>query len=234
MLADHVARGAGAGLAAGVAFAAFVALVGNPLVAAAEAAAGAHHAAPAVPGVVTSAVGVVAGVGLGLLYGVCFGAAYFLLEPALPGRDARSYVLAAAGFVTASGAPWLVLPPRPPGVEATLPTDVRVAWYAGMMLLGVLACALAGRAYARVGRSRGRPAALAAAAVPLALLLVPAALGPATPAAGAVPDALAAAFRGVVVVGQVGLWATLAATHAWLRRRESAAPTPGPAPAAAD
>ncbi|MFB6304188.1 MAG: CbtA family protein [Haloferacaceae archaeon] len=233
MFAAYVVRGAGAGLAAGTAFAAFVALVGNPLVAAAEAAAGGHGAAPAVPSGVTSAVGVAAGVGLGLLFGVCFGVAYFLLEPSLPGgAGARSALLGAAGFVTVSGAPWLVLPPRPAGVEAALPAGVRVAWYAGMMVLGALACGLAGAAYARVGRRRGRPAALAAAALPLALLLVPAALAPTVPATGAVPDPLAAAFRGAVVVGQVGLWATLAGTHAWLCRR--GASTPAPVPASAD
>lgn len=237
MLADYVARGAAAGLVAGVAFAAFVALVGNPLVAGTEAVAvgGAHgHEASVVSGAVTSAVGVAAGVALGLLFGVGFGLVYFLLEPVVPGgAGVRSYLLGAAGFVTVSGAPWLALPPRPAGVEATLPTDVRLAWYAGMMVLGALACGLAGYAYARVGQTRGRPLALAAAAAPLAFLLVPSLLAPApAPGHGALPDALVAAFRGVVLFGQVGLWAVLAGTHAWLCRRDAPAASPGhPAPA---
>ncbi|MFB6301530.1 MAG: CbtA family protein [Haloferacaceae archaeon] len=224
MFTDYVARGLVAGLVAGVAFAAFVALVGNPLVAGTEAVAGGeamHHEAPAVAGAVAGAVSVVAGVALGLLFGAGFGAAYFFLEPVLPGgAGARSYLLGAAGFVTVSGAPWLVLPPRPAGVEAALPTDVRLAWYAGMMGLGALVCGLAGYAYVRVDRARGTPLAVVAAALPFALLAVPVALAPANPVQGAVPDALVAAFRGVVLVGQVAVWAVLAGTHAWLCRRD--------------
>lgn len=239
MLADYVARGLVAGLAAGLAFAAFVALVGNPLVAGTEAVAsaggGAHDHAAAVPGAVANAVGVASGVGLGLLFGAGFGVAYFFFEPVLPGgAGARSYLLGAAGFVIVSGAPWLALPPRPAGVEAALPADVRLAWYGGMMGLGALACGLAGYTYRRVDRARGTPLALAAAALPFALLAVPAALAPVTPGHGAVPDALVAAFRGVVLFGQVGLWAVLAGAHAWLCRRDAPAAPAGIPPASAD
>jgi hypothetical protein len=242
MFADYVARGVGAGLVAGAAFAAFVALVGGPLVAGVEAVAGGaaghgaagHHAASVVSGPVEGAVSVAAGVALGVLFGAGLGAAYFFLEPALPGgAGTQSSLLGAAGFVTVSGAPWLVLPPRPAGVAAALPTDVRLAWYAGMMGLGALVCGLAGYAYVRVERTRGRPLAVAAAALPVTLLLVPALLAPAAPS-GAVPDPLVAAFRGVVALGQIGLWAVLAGTHAWLCRRgaradDSSAEWPAPA-----
>jgi len=229
MLTDYVARGLKAGLAAGVVFAAFLALVGNPLVAGTEAVAhaGEHgHAlqeTPVVSGAVTNAVSVVSGALLGLLAGAAFGVAYFLLEPAIPGETGtKSYLLAAAGFVTVSGAPWLVLPPQPAGVEQTLPTDVRIAWYAGMMALGALVCGLAGYAHTRVARDRSRATALAAAALPFGLLAVPVLLTPANTVHGAVPDALVAAFRGVVLFGQLALWAVLAATHARLVDREGA------------
>lgn len=238
MFADYVVRGVGAGLVAGAAFAAFVALVGNPLVAGTEAVAGdaaAHHAAPVVPGAVAGAVSVVAGVALGLLYGAGFGVAYFFLEPVIPGgTGAKSHLLGAAGFVTVSGAPWLVLPPQPAGVEQALPTDVRLAWYAGMMGLGALVCGLAGYAYIRVRRTRGMPLAFAAAALPFALLLVPAVLAPANPVHGGVPDALVAAFRGVVLFGQVALWAVLAGAHARLCRRGGSVASPSERPVSAD
>lgn len=237
MLADYVARGVAAGLVAGAAFAAFVALVGNPLVAgteavaSAEAGGAAHHGAPVVAGAAAGAASVAAGVALGLLFGAGFGVAYFFLEPVLPGgTGARSYLLGAAGFVTVSGAPWLVLPPQPAGVEQALPTDVRLAWYAGMMGLGALVCGLAGYAYVRVGRARARPIALAAAALPVALLAVPVTLAPANPVHGAVPDALVVAFRGVVLFGQVAVWAVLAGTHAWLCRHEVLASAPPEVP----
>lgn len=232
MLTAYIKRGLAAGLVGGFAFGLFVALVANPLVGYAETfeaghghGAGAASTASLVAMAVANAISVGGGVATGLLLGaVVFGAAYYLLEPAIPGAgDTRSYLLAAAGFVTLSAAPWLALPPRPPGVEEALPADVRIAWYGGLMLAGAVACGLSGLAYVRVrdrtDRGWGRPAALAAAALPLAALPLVASLAPANPATGPVPEGFVLAFRWVVVFGQVTLWLALGAAHAWLVRR---------------
>jgi peptidoglycan/LPS O-acetylase OafA/YrhL len=84
-----------------------------------------------------------------------------------------------------------------------------------MMALGALVCGGALLAYRRASE-RGRPVAFAAAAVPFALLAIPVALAPANPVHGHLPAALVATVRAVVVVGQLLLWGTLAAAHAWL------------------
>jgi len=232
MFYDHLRRGALAGAVGGTAFGLFTAVAVTPLVAAAEYfeaghEAGAHGGAAAGA---TGAFGlgaaeltsVLAGAAWGLLLGVAvFGIAYVFLEPALPGEDLRSYVLGGAGFLAVSGAPWLVLPPQPPGIEQALGTDVRLALYVGMVVAGALACTAAILAWNRLsGRRR-----VAGAIAPLLALVAVAALAPANPTTGALPASLAAAFRAVVVTGQLGLWALMAAVHArldWLT--EGAAP----------
>ncbi|WP_415383560.1 CbtA family protein [Halosimplex sp. TS25] len=184
---------------------------------------GADHESPhdgAVSAAVTSAVSAVSGVLWGvLLGGVVFGVAFALLEPAIPGTGAaKSYVLAAAGFVTVSGAPWLVLPPQPPGAEQALPTATRLPLYAGMMVAGALACLLAGALYRELRERRGRVAAAAAASLSLGLLAAPAALAPANGVTHSLPAALSSGLVGLVVFGQAFLWLVLAAAHARLRR----------------
>ncbi|MFB6117203.1 CbtA family protein [Halosegnis sp.] len=232
MLAGYATRGLKAGAAAGAAFGAYVALVGNPLVRHAEAVTTGHAHVGEAGTLLGSATSVAAGSLWGLLAGLCFGVAYYLAEPALPGgAEARSYLLAAAGFVTLAGAPWLVLPPQPAGVEPILGADTRLAWYGGMIVAGGLACGLALAAYKRTRGTR-RASRLAAAAAPFALPLGLAAVAPATASAG--DPALAAVYRGVVGLGQVLLWGTLAATHAWLCRRSPLAPTVQEGPAGAD
>lgn len=210
MFADYVLRGLKAGLVAGLAFGLFVTLVGNPLVGLAEAPGhdeAAHdeagHHDSVVSEAVTKLVSVGAGVFLGVLLGVvAFGLAFYFLEPSIPGApDTQSYLLAAAGFVTVSGAPWLVLPPLPAGVEQGLPTDVRVFWYAAMMLAGALVCLLSGYAYDRLESRFGVPLALGGAVLPFALLAIPVALAPSNPTHGEVSDLLATSFRSFVVFG---------------------------------
>jgi hypothetical protein len=190
----------------------------------------AHAGGSAVSAAVTNAVSVVSGVLWGvLLGGVVFGAAYYLFEPALPGAGAtKSYALAAAGFVTVSGAPWLALPPVP-GVGDAIPTDTRLALYGGMMVAGALACLLSGAAYGRVRRTRGRSSAVGAASVPLALLAVPAALSPTARSLGSasVPPELAAGLSGTVVFGQLLLWTVLAAANARFGRPDDGERDPG-------
>lgn len=230
MPTGHLRRGLLAGLVGGLVHGAYVTFVGNNFVAVAEAFEQGHeHGGAAVSEATTVAVSIGAGVAWGVLFGVlAFGVGYYLLEPVLPGGEGtRSYLLGAAGFVTASGAPWLVLPPVAPGMEQALPTETRIAWYLGMMALGALACGGAVLAYRRFS-PRGRPAAVAAAAAPFALLAVPVALAPANPVQGHLPAALVASFRAVVVTGQLLLWGSLAAAHAWLVGRSDGQETTPP------
>lgn len=227
---SYLRRGALSGLVAGLAYGLFAAFVGNRLVAAAEAYE--HHAGDAaVPELVTTAGSAVGGALWGLVLGIAaFGIAYYLFEPALPGRGATSsYLLGAAGFVVVSGAPWLVLPPQPPGVEQALPTSTRIAVYVGMMVAGAIACGIAISGYNRLrsaGRRRG--VAVAGASGAFALLAVPVVLAPANPTSGPVPAHLAAAFRATVLAGQIGLWTLMAGVHARLSARYRTAPSTGP------
>ncbi|WP_336357526.1 CbtA family protein [Haloarcula sp. CGMCC 1.6347] len=219
MATDYLERGAVAGVAGGLVYGLFVATVGNAFTAGLETFehGHGHGGGPVVSGLTTAVASIGGGVLWGILFGVAvFGMAYFFLEPAIPGSGAtKRLALAGAGFLTVSGAPWLVLPPQPPGVEQALGTETRLAWYAGLMTLGALVAVLAGLTYRR---AEGRHAAvrLGATALPLALLAVPVALAPANPVHGDVPAALVAAYRWTVVFGQLLLWATIAGIHAWL------------------
>ena len=236
MLVAQLKRGVKAGVIAGLVFGLLVALVANPLVVFADElghgdgqAVGEQHDG-AVPMAVTNGVSVISGVLWGvLLGGVVFGIAYYFIEPALPGTGgAKSYVLAAAGFVTVSGAPWLVLPPQPPGVEQALPTETRLMLYGATMLAGALVCSLAGFVYGRLSDTRGRTTAAIVAMSVFSLLAIPAALSPANPVEHSLPPELAAGMTGLIVFGQVLLWLLLAGTHARLRQPEgSQAPSGG-------
>lgn len=222
---SYLRRGAIAGLVGGLAYGLFSGVVGNRLIAAAEAYE--HHGgAAAVPEPVTLVGSAIGGAIWGLLLGIAvFGVGYYVLEPAIPGRGAtKNFLLGAAGFLTVSGAPWLVVPPQPPGVEQALPTRMRIALYVGMMVAAALACGLAGYVYGRL-RAEGRARAVIGAAAALALLPVPVWLAPANPTSGPVPADLAAAFRASVVAGQIGLWAVMAGVHSRLGPQDrSAAP----------
>jgi hypothetical protein len=211
-------------------FGLFVALVANPLVVYADERAhaasehgGAHvHESAETQGsatVVTKAVSAVSG-GLWavLLGGVFFGIAFYILEPAVPGTGAtKSYVLGAAGFVTVSGAPWLVLPPVSPGAPQSIPAGTRLLLYGGMMIAGALVCLLAGGVYNRLRRSNGHVTAAVGGLLPFGLLAVPAAAAPTNTVQGALSPTLRAGLIGLFVFGQVLLWLVLAATHARLQ-----------------
>lgn len=228
MLYQYLKRGLIAGIVAGTIYGGFVALVATPLITHAESFE-TEHAEPAVSELVAVTTSIGAGVGWGLLLGiVVFGAAYFFLEPAIPGRaDTKTYLLGGAGFITVSGAPWLILPPVPPGVENTLPTKTRITWYAIMMVAGALACGLAGYTYRRLRHRLNHTIAITGALLPFALLAIPVVVAPANPVSGPIPGALAAAFSGMVATGQLLLWLVLAGTHAWLTNRAPSDTTPG-------
>ncbi|RDI70266.1 CbtA family protein [Halopelagius longus] len=233
MFFTYVKRGVKAGVVAGLVFGLLVALVGNPFIAFADEFGGAGHHADghthetgeshhdsAVSAAVTNAVSVVSGVLWGvLLGGVVFGVAYYFLEPAIPGTGGtKSYLLAVAGFVTASGAPWLALPPQI-GAEQSLPTDTRLLVYGGMMVAGAFVCLLSGFAYDRLRGEYGRATAAVVAVFPFGLLAIPVALAPSNSVESALPSEFAVGLTGMVVFGQALLWLVLAGTHALLGRR---------------
>jgi len=226
---DGLRRGLLAGLVGGLAFALFVAVVATPMIGLSESLAGEdhEHADDAahdhaeegiVSETVSEAVSLVGAVALGLLAGVALGVGHYVAEPALPGgADLRSYLLAAAGFVTASGAPWLVLPPVPPGTEEALAVETRLWLYAGAMVAGAVACGLSLFAYRRGRRRRSTAVGLLAATTPLLALLAASTVAPTNAVSGTSPE-LIAAYRGVVLVGQVFLWGVVATAHATLFR----------------
>ena len=222
MLTNYVTRGLKAGLVGGIAFGLFMALVGNPFIGYAETFEHTHHhGGPVVSGAVTTVVSIVGGALVGILFGaVVFGAVFYFLEPAIPGvAGAKSYVLGAAGFVTVSGAPWLVLPPQPPGVEQALAIDTRLTWYLGMMVAGALAWGVAGYTYTRLRPQYGRSVGIIGSVAVFAVLPIVAALAPSNATSGSIPGNLAYVFQATVAVGQIGLWYVLASTHAWLEDR---------------
>ncbi|MFC7075235.1 CbtA family protein [Haloarcula halophila] len=247
MFFAYLRRGVKAGVVAGLVFGLLVALVANPLVAFAdelahggdqagehghehaaetEGHAGGSHHDSAVSMAMTNSVSVVSGVLWGVLLGVVvFGVAYYFLEPLLPGTGAtKSVLLAAAGFLTVSGGPWLVLPPQPPGVEQSLPTDTRLLLYGGMMAATALVSLSAFVAYDRLRATRSRARSAVVAVVPYSLLAVPVALVPTNGVANTVPAEVATGLTGLIVFGQVLLWLTLAGTHAWLSGRSDDQP----------
>ncbi|RDZ51209.1 hypothetical protein C5C07_16540 [Haloferax sp. Atlit-4N] len=192
---------------------------------------GGHHDT-AVSMAVTKAVSVAAGGLWGVvLGGAFFGVAFFFLEPAIPGPDAaKSYLMGFAGFVTVSGAPWLVLPPAAPGAEQSLSAATRLPLYAGMMLAGALACLSAGYAYVRLRESSGLVAAAVGAVVPFGLLAAVAVVAPDNAVHGALSPTLETGLTGLFAFGQLLLWLVLAAAHAQFRssgESESATPIAG-------
>lgn len=243
MLTTYLKHGVLTGVIAGLVFGLLIAVVANPLVGFAdefghgddhtvgqhhEHATGEHHEESGgeqhesiVSMTVTNGVSIISGVLWGvLLGGVAFGIVYYFLEPAIPGTGGtKSYFLAAAGFITVSGAPWLVLPPQPPGVEQALPAETRLVLYAGMMVAGALVCLLAGSVYGRLRDRHGRKTAAAVAILPFGLLAIPVALSPVNAVESSLPSELATGLVGMSVFGQALLWLLLAGTHARLRHR---------------
>jgi hypothetical protein len=184
---------------------------------------GSHHGGDAghqsvVPASATPMVSALSGALWAVLLGaVVFGLGFFVLEPAIPGRGpTKSYLLGLAGFVTVSGAPWLVLPPTAPGATQSLPVDTRLLLYGGMMFAGAMACLLAAGLSTRIERSQGGAAALPGAVGPFVLLAVPALLAPPNVVEATLDPTLRAGVTGLAVFGQLLVWASLALAHARL------------------
>jgi predicted cobalt transporter CbtA len=239
---DYLRRGAVAGGVGGAAYGLYMALVGNPLVAHAEALAHehaehghehSHEAEPLVSEGLMQAVSVGSGVALGLLFGVVvFGVVAFLVEPALPERG-QSYLLGLAGFLTVSGVPWLVLPPAAPGVETSLAVGPSRYLYIGLMATGAVACLAAGAAYHRLSERENAVAGVAGLAVFAAIIGTAVLAAPSPTYESALSASFESLYVGAIAVGQLGLWGITAATHARLKssRRQS---TPDARPMAAD
>ncbi|ELY85613.1 CbtA family protein [Natrialba taiwanensis] len=250
MLVDYLERGVLAGAIAGIAYGLYVMLVANPLVgymeALAEGAGGAEsghehaHAAEhahtagehahaagehahAVGETTTAVVSIGSGVFWGILLGTAFALAFYFLEPALPGRGSvKGYVLAGAGFLAVSGAPWLVLPPTTPGAEQAYTPTIRIAIYGGLMLAGALIAATAIYGYRR-GSTRSRPLGLCLAALPIvALAAVTTLTAPTIVESGAIPGELVTAFRGLTALSQAALWVLVAGCFDRLQTRARA------------
>lgn len=221
MIYEHLKRGLKVGTVGGLAYGLFVAFVGNDLIAFAETFEKGHSEAPTVSPTVTDLVSVSGGVVFGLLLGIAvFGIGYYFLEPAIPGtRDTKSYILGTGGFLTISGAPWLLLPPQPPGVSQALPTETRLLWYGIMMSTGAIAFGGALYAYNRLKQDYPTPIAIVGGLTLLILIPAVTLLAPTNTVSVPIPDGLASTFRAVIAAGQIGLWIVMASAHAWLIRR---------------
>jgi hypothetical protein len=220
MFWKYCKRGVAAGTLAGLAYGLFVATVTNPLLAYMERLS--DHGDDQTHTLfesTTAAVSVGGGVLWGIFLGTALAVAYYLLEPALPGRGKRKlYVLAGTGFFTLSVAPWLVLPPTAPGAEQALGTTPRILLYLGLIAGGVAVAALSISLANRVSTGR-REHSVAAGLAPVLLVvsLVPQ-LTPTIVSAGDVPTSLFTAYQSLVVLSQASLWLLLAASYGWLLR----------------
>ncbi|PAU84684.1 cobalamin cluster protein [Halorubrum salipaludis] len=232
---DRLRSGVAAGALAGLAYGLFTWVVVSPLIHHLEHLAShggdhAHDAAPAVSETATAVVSAGGGVLWGVLLGAAFGVAYHLFEPALPGGTLKPYVLAGAGFLTVSVAPWTVLPPATPGMEPLYGSSLRVPLYLGLVGIGGLVAATSVLGYARASRTRGRGTGAFVALLPLVALGILSIAAPPTLTGGAAPAGVSAAFRWLVGFSQAGLWALIAVAFSRFDRRvgrpDANSPTP--------
>jgi predicted cobalt transporter CbtA len=232
MIINYIVRGVKAGLIAGIIFGLFMAIVANPLIAYADEINhnsieeehshedGSHDHTESTNSVMTNKIVSILSAGLWgiLLGGGVFGLTYYIIEPVVPGTGTlKSYLLAVGGFITISGAPWLVLPPTSPGVQQSIPSDTRTLIYAGMMIIGAGICLLSGIVYRRSESSMGQRVATIIGVLPFGLLLIPPILLPENTTQSTLPEDLQAGMIGIVVFSQLILWIILATSHAWLQ-----------------
>lgn len=230
MFATYLQRGVASGLVAGLGYAAYMIFVGNPLTeyvhdaghdhAGHDHAGHAHESTHAVSEATTAIVSAGSAVLWAIFLGGVFAVALYLFEPALPGPDAsKPYVLAAAGFLTVSAVPWLVLPPAAPGAEHGYGIDARLGLYVGLVAVGAITVAVAVVAYNHNAR-HGVGLGIASGALPI--LAAVGLLALAAPTVTTHPDLsaeLVTAYQGLAALSQAALWLLIAATFAGLRRR---------------
>lgn len=180
-----------------------------------------HHGTgatgPAVSALTTAPVSVGGGVLWGALLGVLgVGVVDCLLEPAIPGPPGlKSYLLGAAGFVTVSGAPWLVLAAPVTGGRTGRPdADPRRLMPRGGRCGGPGGAA--GYLYNAVREAWGRLRATVTAGGPLLLLVGLAVLVPGTPTSTERPQQFIAAYQEVIGFSPAALWFALAGVRAWM------------------
>ena len=201
---DRLRSGVAAGVLAGVAYGLFTWLVVSPVVRHLEHLAShggdhGHDVAPAVSDPLTAVV------------------------------SAGGDVLAGAGFVTVSVAPWTVLPPATPGMEPLYGSALRVPLYLGLVGVGGLVAATSVLGYTRASRAHGRGVGALVAVLPLATLGLFSIAAPPTLVGGDAPAGLSAAFRWLVGFSQAGLWALIAAAFRRVDRRVGRRGTNSPA-----
>lgn len=237
MLFASLKRGVLAGGVAGIAYGLFIAFFANPLISLIEHSQHGHSHAPEDAHVVAESTTAIVSVGSGLLWAVllggCFGIAYYLLEPALPGRGTgRPLVLAGSGFLTISVVPWLVLPPFAPGAVHVLSTDVRFMLYGALVVLGAAIAVGAVRIYKRLA-PRSRTLGIAGGVLPVvtAILVIPT-VSPSLVTHPTLSETAVAAYRAIVVVSQGSIWLLIAVTFSWLQRRTLFEATPTEPPQA--
>lgn len=224
MIAATIKRGVGAGLVAGLAYGCYMLLVGNPLTAYVHDAGhdnGHSHDHGHVVSETTNAV-VSAGSGVlwGILLGGVFALAYYLLEPALPGRGrAKAYVLAGAGFLSVSVFPWLALPPAAPGAENLYGIEIRLGLYVTLVAVGAVTVGTALWAATRLA-DRSRLLRGGVATVPI--LTIGLAITIATPTIVTHPDIrpeLVITYQALAGFSQAGIWLLVATIFGWLEDR---------------
>ncbi|MDB9302359.1 CbtA family protein [Halorubrum ezzemoulense] len=221
---DRLRSGVTAGALVGLAYGLFTWLVVSPVVRHLEHLAShggdhGHKVAPAVGETTTAVISAGGGVLWGILLGAAFGVAYHLFEPGLPGGALKPYVLAGAGFLTVSVAPWTVLPPATPGMEPLYGSSLRVPLYLGLIVVGGLVAATSILGYVRTARTRGRSSGVFVALLPLVALGLLSVVAPPTLTSGGAPTGLSAAFRWLVGLSQAGLWALIAVVFRRFDRR---------------
>jgi hypothetical protein len=225
---DYLKRGVLAGGVAGGAYGLFIALVANPLIERIHELQHDHsHAAGESTAIVSESTTNIVSVGGGLLWGIFLGGlfalAFFLLEPAVPGRRAvKPYLLAGLGFLTVSGMPWLVLPPATPASEQLYSVDARLAVYGGLVLVGAAISAAAVELYRRTA-SQHKLLRIAAGAVPIGgTIILLSLLAPTTVTHSGLSTDLIVTYQAMVGVGQAAIWLLIASTFGWLQRRDTA------------
>lgn len=224
MIVDSLKRGIIAGGVGGLVYGIALALIGSPLIDQLDHGSHAHanHNHTVVSEITSIVINISSSVLWGVLLGAVFGVVYYLFEPSLPGTEnVKVYVLAAAGFLTISGIPWLALPPVAPGVEQTLTADIRLIIYSSMMVLSIIICAtsIVLFQYQYTQNNRSPITSTATAMAPFLLCLIPIFL--ISPNTATHSDQLTTVFQLFVVLGQCLLWILIATIYTKLRGRIS-------------